>query len=300
MLMKRSRPVSSSKQAIICEHNFTKNLQSPNSEKLHKPNSFLSDSPRIFKDFFFSPKESTAESIMSPSSILDTKSFFSSPLWVGKQIQNPKTFSNVKHSWEQPAIGLALIDSTSKSSKQRSKLVVFGAHLKFQIPNSPQIPIYPPPILPQSPMEFGIKTPKNSRLGNLFVNGFQQEEDYYYREKKRLLVEDMELSEDYTCVISHGPNPKTTHIFGNCIVASNTSKPSASSRFSYGIEGKAEREIASQGNRVSNGHENSSFLSFCHHCNKKIGQGKDIYMYRGEKAFCSPECRGQEMLFDGI
>ncbi|CAI0629581.1 unnamed protein product [Linum tenue] len=30
----------------------------------------------------------------------------------------------------------------------------------------------------------------------------------------------MELSEDYTCVISHGPIPKTTHIFefDDCIV----------------------------------------------------------------------------------
>ncbi|CAH8378871.1 unnamed protein product [Eruca vesicaria subsp. sativa] len=26
------------------------------------------------------------------------------------------------------------------------------------------------------------------------------------------------LSEDYTCIISHGPNPKTTHIFGDCIL----------------------------------------------------------------------------------
>ncbi|CAI0459696.1 unnamed protein product [Linum tenue] len=29
---------------------------------------------------------------------------------------------------------------------------------------------------------------------------------------------EMELSEDYTCVISHGPIPKTTHIFDDCIV----------------------------------------------------------------------------------
>ncbi|XP_016577279.2 FCS-Like Zinc finger 10-like [Capsicum annuum] len=29
---------------------------------------------------------------------------------------------------------------------------------------------------------------------------------------------EMESSEDYTCVISHGPNPRTTHIFDNCIV----------------------------------------------------------------------------------
>ncbi|XP_015078165.1 uncharacterized protein LOC107021969 [Solanum pennellii] len=31
-------------------------------------------------------------------------------------------------------------------------------------------------------------------------------------------LDEMESSEDYTCVITHGPNPKTTHIFDNCII----------------------------------------------------------------------------------
>ncbi|XP_076955373.1 FCS-Like Zinc finger 14-like [Bidens hawaiensis] len=34
------------------------------------------------------------------------------------------------------------------------------------------------------------------------------------------------------------------------------------------------------------------FLNSCHLCNKRL-HGKDIYMYRGEKAFCSPECRSR-------
>ncbi|KAL9661209.1 hypothetical protein QQ045_026031 [Rhodiola kirilowii] len=34
----------------------------------------------------------------------------------------------------------------------------------------------------------------------------------------------------------------------------------------------------------------SEFLSSCNLCRKKLS-GKDIYMYRGEKAFCSEECR---------
>ncbi|GJS78901.1 reverse transcriptase domain-containing protein [Tanacetum coccineum] len=36
------------------------------------------------------------------------------------------------------------------------------------------------------------------------------------------------------------------------------------------------------------------FLSTCHECNKQL-HGKDIYMYRGEKAFCSIECRSMEI-----
>lgn len=35
---------------------------------------------------------------------------------------------------------------------------------------------------------------------------------------RSLSAREMTLSEDYTCIISHGPNPKTTHIFGDCVL----------------------------------------------------------------------------------
>nr|GEU51460.1 hypothetical protein [Tanacetum cinerariifolium] len=38
----------------------------------------------------------------------------------------------------------------------------------------------------------------------------------------------------------------------------------------------------------------ADFLSTCHECNKQL-HGRDIYMYRGEKAFCSIECRSMEI-----
>ncbi|MBA0847865.1 hypothetical protein Goshw_024744 [Gossypium schwendimanii] len=41
----------------------------------------------------------------------------------------------------------------------------------------------------------------------------------------------------------------------------------------------------------------SDFLSSCHLCKKKL-HGKDIYMYRGEKAFCSAECRSSQIMMD--
>jgi len=41
----------------------------------------------------------------------------------------------------------------------------------------------------------------------------------------------------------------------------------------------------------------SDFLSFCCHCRKTL-HGKDVYMYRGEKAFCSTECRHVEIVKD--
>ncbi|MCD9559781.1 hypothetical protein HAX54_018036 [Datura stramonium] len=44
-------------------------------------------------------------------------------------------------------------------------------------------------------------------------------------------------------------------------------------------------------------HPDSDFLSSCHLCQKKL-HGKDIYMYRGEKAFCSTECRYRQIAMD--
>ncbi|GMH16602.1 hypothetical protein Nepgr_018443 [Nepenthes gracilis] len=41
----------------------------------------------------------------------------------------------------------------------------------------------------------------------------------------------------------------------------------------------------------------SDFLSSCHLCRKAL-HGKDIYMYRGEKAFCSAECRQRQIVMD--
>ncbi|KAM0937640.1 putative Zf-FLZ domain, FCS-Like Zinc finger/14 [Dioscorea sansibarensis] len=40
-----------------------------------------------------------------------------------------------------------------------------------------------------------------------------------------------------------------------------------------------------------------NFLDTCYLCNKRL-HGKDIYMYRGEKAFCSKECRYQQIISD--
>ncbi|GLJ10826.1 hypothetical protein SUGI_0135950 [Cryptomeria japonica] len=40
------------------------------------------------------------------------------------------------------------------------------------------------------------------------------------------------------------------------------------------------------------------FLDACYLCKKSLGPGKDIYMYRGDRAFCSVECRWQQILTD--
>ncbi|XVF66196.1 hypothetical protein PTKIN_Ptkin10aG0016100 [Pterospermum kingtungense] len=41
-----------------------------------------------------------------------------------------------------------------------------------------------------------------------------------------------------------------------------------------------------------------SFLEQCFLCKQKLLPGKDIYMYRGDKAFCSVECRCRQIFMD--
>ncbi|KAF8377276.1 hypothetical protein HHK36_030651 [Tetracentron sinense] len=44
--------------------------------------------------------------------------------------------------------------------------------------------------------------------------------------------------------------------------------------------------------------ETAHFLRACGLCNRRLAPGRDIYMYRGEVAFCSLECRQQQMTQD--
>lgn len=44
--------------------------------------------------------------------------------------------------------------------------------------------------------------------------------------------------------------------------------------------------------------ETANFLRSCGLCNRRLAAGRDIYMYRGDTAFCSMECREQQMKQD--
>ncbi|KAJ7965676.1 Protein of unknown function (DUF581) [Quillaja saponaria] len=44
--------------------------------------------------------------------------------------------------------------------------------------------------------------------------------------------------------------------------------------------------------------ESAHFLRSCFLCNRRLVPGRDIYMYRGDSAFCSLECRQQQMSQD--
>ncbi|KAK4770058.1 hypothetical protein SAY87_030590 [Trapa incisa] len=110
---------------------------------------------------------------------------------------------------------------------------------------------------------------------------------------------EIELSEDYTCVTVHGPNPKTTHIYGDCIIGCNSNIPSYDS-----LNNKVEQPdviptLLDMNIATSVWHP-SDFLTSCAMCKKMLAADKDIYIYRGEKAFCSTECRSKEILNDNL
>lgn len=257
-------------------------------EKHNKPtSSSFFTSPRLFTNFSSKGFHET-ETMMSPTSILDTKPFsgFRNPF--RSETNSPRTPSasgfEHKRYWEKldsKGVGLGLVDALvdekhgEVTSKPESRMVLFGSQLKIQIP--PMLPAtLSPSESPKSRDDFGIKT-RNSQLGSSFgslspspvgksasgvANSVLEISNSSRVFKGCLSASEMELSEDYTRVISHGPNPRTTHIFDNCIIGCSDSL---------------------KGNEYLPDHTSypsESFLSFCFHCNKNLGQGNDIYMYR--------------------
>ncbi|KAJ9542997.1 hypothetical protein OSB04_022704 [Centaurea solstitialis] len=236
--------------------------------------SFL-PSPRFFNGFFL-PKNGS-----SPTSILDTnkqlRDSVDNPFRFAKNPEKPtKVFDRIKHpseNFDSEGIALALVLIEQNPNSQICKPNLFGSKLKIQIPLLDPIS---PNGSPESPGDFGIKTrnsvfsgaptPTGSGSGRFVSTG-------------PLSLSEMELSEEYTRVISHGPNPKTTHIYDNCVVKSCC------------------------GIRVGSGpplEGGGGVVSFCHTCKKNLGEGSDIFMYRGEIGFCSEECRCQQMVLDGL
>ena len=269
MLKNRSKAVTS-KQAIMGDHS---SLPCP-TENFTKPISFLLGSPKFFRGFMSNGSPETEEAI-SPTSIFDTKPFSGNPFGYDKtQAKSPGTFPETKRSWENlesVGIGVALIDSDPTSgesanenfSKPNSKMVLFGSQLKVQIPHL--LPsVLSPAESPKSPADFGIKT-RNSQLGSLSPFG-SLNSGIQTKDSPRIFT-GMELSEDYTCVISHGPNPRTTHIFDNCVVESRC-----------GVSALTQNSCCTFPENPNSPHEN--FLSFCHTCKKNLSQERDIYIYR--------------------
>ncbi|KAI3997921.1 hypothetical protein MKX01_038812 [Papaver californicum] len=220
-------------------------------------------------------------SVKSPTSILDIKPFFA----------NPFSTSSTK-SWEkkvESGVGLGILDALLDEKQPNQKIltsssgsrkVLFGSQLKIQIP---------PPLPTKSPSstDFGINTPMHNKMG-CSSQLFSPSENSPRVFTGCLSASEMESSEDYTCVVTRGPNPRTTHIFDNCVVKNCCGV--------VGFSSPKKENVCLSGKSAD--YPSKNFLSFCHTCEKNLEQGKDIYIYRGEKAFCSHECRNEEILLD--
>ncbi|CAF2128473.1 hypothetical protein HID58_011654 [Brassica napus] len=232
--------------------------------------------PRLFTAFTSFKSFTENDAVASPTSILDTKPF--SVLKNPFGPDSPKTHEpEIRLKLEPKRIGLALVDTLIKEepglSRPRSSSILFGSQIRIRVPDYPRSsadfgtktknsPTSPPPE------ETKISVP-GSGLGSarIFTGYFS--------------TSDMELSEDYTCVTCHGPNPRTIHIFDNCIVES---KP--------GVVFFRRSDPVHESYHLPP----DSFLSTCCNCKKNLGPRDDIFIYRGDRAFCSSECRSLEMM----
>ncbi|CAL0327867.1 unnamed protein product [Lupinus luteus] len=106
---------------------------------------------------------------------------------------------------------------------------------------------------------------------------------------------DVGSSEDYTYVTHHVPNKTITKVY-----------------YDGGEDGIMRHNINNNNNKVGVFRKTpttpiiveaepsfpiSGFLRSCHLCRKKL-HGQDIYIYRGEKAFCSMECRSRQIMME--
>ncbi|XP_047152163.1 protein MARD1 [Vigna umbellata] len=268
LLRNRSRAVS--KPGLMADHS---SQQSP-SQNYAKTIPSLFGSPK-FRDFTNKCLSSGTEALRSPTSILDARAL--SPFAFGNPFSTPpnKISPPSRTSWDKPdskglGLGLALVGAFKDDDNpihDHSETNKGNVLLRVKIPFESQT----------CSDDFGTKT-KESK--NSSGSGSFAKDDCASTCVRALSWSEMELSEEYTCVISHGPNPKTTHIFNNCIVV--------------------ETYYSLPQNQNSRSAASANFLSFCHTCKKHLDQTKDIFIYRGEKAFCSRECRHQEMVLDGI
>ncbi|XVF74610.1 hypothetical protein PTKIN_Ptkin13bG0125500 [Pterospermum kingtungense] len=92
-----------------------------------------------------------------------------------------------------------------------------------------------------------------------------------------LSAQEIELSEDYTCIISHGPNPKTTHIFGDRILECHDNELT---NFDKKAEPGNKVPELGKSTQTSSTYPTDEFLSFCFSCKKKLEKNEDIYIYR--------------------
>lgn len=214
----------------------------------------------------FAQMHKNSDSLTSPTSILSSN--------ISIDSSKPSSQFGVQMSRDHCRVGLGGVLDSSKNNN-----IVFGSQIKeiFFVANDTVVNrdtlVIPPQVNGWASQLNNISL--DIRPGKGILEG--------------LSVSEIELSEDYTCIIAHGPNPKTTHIFGDCILECHTN-----GFCSFGMK-KCQRTKTPQ---VAQEDSTPYLSAFCYYCKKILQQRKPIFMYRDRK-FCSVECRievaGEEM-----
>lgn len=166
--------------------------------------------------------------------------------------------------WEKPGLGiLAALHGDSKTavvSPKNSSVKIFAGALENR----------------QAQLSGGIESNQSPPIP---IRGSRPPISSEERESA------MEYSESYTCVTSHGPMPaiKQTYEAPTEIQLPPKCKPAVFEASSF---------------TDSPDFYAPDFLSACYLCRRQLSHGKDIYMYRGDRAFCSVECRYQQIVSD--
>ncbi|CAH8381360.1 unnamed protein product [Eruca vesicaria subsp. sativa] len=104
---------------------------------------------------------------------------------------------------------------------------------------------------------------------------------------------EIELSEEYTCVTSRRDGvSKVYYKDDEFEFRGNRSEGNIDRRDRTSTETTEESEAKKK-------RDSQEFLSLCCLCKKKL-LGKDIYMYKGDRGFCSKECRSVTIMEDNV
>lgn len=267
-------------------------------EKLKNPGLFVGFAGKGLQD---------SDSLKSPTSPLDLRLFSK----LSRLVSSGR-------SWDCGRVGLSLIDSLGGGGERKN--VLLGSQMRavgIPAPKSSNLSSISMASSLFSPFgsyekiescpDIVASSSKSSKLGSVPAAGGQLDSTFFsvslpassasiHGFMASLSASEIELSEDYTCIISHGPNPKTTRFFGDCILENYMTHSHGSGKKEAGEGGVSHWSVESLEN--SPPFPSEDFLSSCFFCKEKLEVGKDIYMYRGDKAFCSCYCREQEMLFE--
>ncbi|XP_044979489.1 FCS-Like Zinc finger 8 isoform X1 [Hordeum vulgare subsp. vulgare] len=231
---------------------------------------------------FLDGAEQGPSSSMSPTSILETKQFCCSalPPFLSERSLRKAQMETATLGPEPASVGgLADVLREHGDAKAGGRKVVFGSQLRIQVPSGRAVELV------SSPIEFGVKN-RDAQLAVLSpARRFLPE--VVSSPSARVFAGgvapgEMAMSEDYTCVISRGPNPRTMHIFDDCIVES--------------CGDVLMDKVDTAGDAVPV--PASGFLGSCHACHRQLAGHANDTFHRDGKAFCGDECRYREMLFE--